>query len=227
MPRKSKRESLHRTQGGPVGGGVGLEPLSGWSPEHSTQRRLVLIGLARNEPNMSTVGRVECLRSKSRQRTIEEESQPALPWETEESEEFDVWFDSLNQADQEQVLSAQGYLEDAGPTARMPMSYPIKQPNRCGMKELRPGSRGRSEIRIMYAFDFRRKALLLLGGDKAAIPGDWDAWYDRNVPVADAIFTRLVDVARRTDQEQARRAPTEVGKGQPQKTKKPKGRGKR
>lgn len=39
-----------------VDGGVGLEPRSGWAPEHSTQRRLVLIGLARNEPNMSTVG---------------------------------------------------------------------------------------------------------------------------------------------------------------------------
>ena len=53
------------------------------------------------------------------------------------------------------------------------------------MKELRPASTGRSEIRILYAFDSRRTAVLLLGGDKA---GRWDSWYDRNVPIADRLF---------------------------------------
>ena len=103
--------------------------------------------------------------------------------EIEASEEFDAWIDSLNQEDQEHVVAAQRYLKETGPTARMPMSFPIKQPNGCGMRELRPASTGRSEFRILYAFDYRRKALLLLAGDKAAVPGDWDAWYDRNVSV--------------------------------------------
>ena len=77
----------------------------------------------------------------------------------------------------------------------MPLSYPIKQDNSCGMKELRPGSSRRSEVRILYAFDFRRKALLLLDGDKAERRDDWDAWYDRNVKIADGIFQREVERA--------------------------------
>jgi hypothetical protein len=78
----------------------------------------------------------------------------------------------------------------------MPLSYAIKQKNSCGMKELRPGSSGRSEMRILYAFDFRRKALLLLGGDKAERRNDWATWYDRNVKVADEILRREVERAR-------------------------------
>jgi hypothetical protein len=38
------------------------------------------------------------------------------------------------------------------------------------LKELRPASRGRSEIRIIFAFDPSRSALLVLGGDNA---GNW------------------------------------------------------
>ncbi|WP_242670577.1 type II toxin-antitoxin system RelE/ParE family toxin [Bifidobacterium longum] len=34
------------------------------------------------------------------------------------------------------------------------------------MKELRPGSTGRSEVRILFVFDPERKAVLLVGGDK-------------------------------------------------------------
>jgi hypothetical protein len=43
---------------------------------------------------------------------------------------------------------------------------------------------------ILYAFDFRRKAILLLGGDKA---GWWDTWYDRNVPIAGRLFAEHVE----------------------------------
>jgi hypothetical protein len=55
------------------------------------------------------------------------------------------------------------------------------------MKELRPGSAGRSEIRILFAFDPERKAILLVAGDKA---GDWQRWYDRNIAVADGRYDR-------------------------------------
>lgn len=53
------------------------------------------------------------------------------------------------------------------------------------MKELRPGSTGRTEIRVLFAFDKERKAILLAGGDKS---GDWKGWYRKNIPVADARF---------------------------------------
>lgn len=143
-----------------------------------------------------------------------------LQWEAEESAEFDEWFDKLGEDDQIQVIAAVEYLEQTGPAARMPLSYPIKQDNSCAMKELRPGSSGRSEVRILYAFDFRRMALLLLGGDKAERRDDWDSWYDRNVKVADAIFQREVARARGEEVPVGGTLLKEVSKGKSPRSKK-------
>jgi hypothetical protein len=49
----------------------------------------------------------------------------------------------------------------------------------------RPGSVGRSEIRVLFAFDPSRSALLLLGGDKA---GNWQRWYRENIPIAEQLY---------------------------------------
>ena len=53
------------------------------------------------------------------------------------------------------------------------------------MKELRPGSAGRSEIRVLFVFDPERRAVLLVAGDKA---GNWSRWYSRNISVADGRY---------------------------------------
>lgn len=50
------------------------------------------------------------------------------------------------------------------------------------MKELRPVSAGMTEIRILFAFDPRREAIFLVGGDKS---GNWEGWYRKAVPLAD------------------------------------------
>ena len=47
------------------------------------------------------------------------------------------------------------------------------------MKELRPGSTGRTETRVLFAFDRLRTAILLIGGDKSR---DWRGWYRTNIP---------------------------------------------
>ena len=49
----------------------------------------------------------------------------------------------------------------------------------------RRGSRGRSEIRVLFAFDPERRAILLVAGDKA---GNWTTWYTKNIPIADARY---------------------------------------
>jgi hypothetical protein len=51
------------------------------------------------------------------------------------------------------------------------------------MKELR-GKVDERQLRVLYAFDPLRKALLLVGGDKTGDP----AWYDKFVPIADDLF---------------------------------------
>jgi hypothetical protein len=50
------------------------------------------------------------------------------------------------------------------------------------MKELRPGSTGRTEVRVLFAFDRKRRAILLVGGK------DWKGWYRVNIPIADERF---------------------------------------
>jgi hypothetical protein len=60
------------------------------------------------------------------------------------------------------------------------------------MKELRP----MGGTRILFAFDPRRTAILLIGGDKA---GEWNRWYERMVPVAGDLYEEhLAEIARDT-----------------------------
>lgn len=78
-------------------------------------------------------------------------------------------------------------LEERGPALPRPYVDRIHQSRHQNMKELRGELGGKSDkqyLRVLFAFDPRRTALLLLGGDKTDDPG----WYDRFVPVADDLF---------------------------------------
>ena len=60
------------------------------------------------------------------------------------------------------------------------------------MRELRIQHAGRP-YRVLYAFDPRRVAILLLGGDKT---GD-DRWYEKHVALADKIYDTHIDGLRK------------------------------
>ena len=83
------------------------------------------------------------------------------------------------------LLAAIRILRDVGPTLGRPLVDTVTASRRRNMKELRPGSTGRTEIRVLFAFDLRRRAILLCGGDKA---GNWRRWYAINIPIADDRF---------------------------------------
>lgn len=53
------------------------------------------------------------------------------------------------------------------------------------MKELRPGSVGKSEVRILFVFDPWQSAILLIAGDKA---GQWRRWYREAIPHAEQLY---------------------------------------
>jgi hypothetical protein len=60
---------------------------------------------------------------------------------------------------------------------------------------------GPTVIRVLFAFDPRRAALLLLGGSKT---GAWDRWYTENVPVADDLYAaHLAALEGKVDEEVA------------------------
>lgn len=95
------------------------------------------------------------------------------------------WLASLDQGSREQVIAAIELLEDRGPQLGRPIVDTVVASRHKNMKELRPGSTGRLELRVLFAFDPRRSAIMLIAGDKA---GDWTRWYKKNIPLADELF---------------------------------------
>lgn len=95
------------------------------------------------------------------------------------------WLNNLPQADYDQIFAALELLQDQGPTLGRPLVDTVEGSRYKNMKELRPGSSGRSEIRVLFAFDPERCAILLVAGDKAQ---RWNKWYQHNIPRADDLF---------------------------------------
>jgi hypothetical protein len=90
----------------------------------------------------------------------------------------------LSDAEQESVATSVGLLERLGPDLPYPHSSGVVGSRHGRMRELRNQHRGRP-LRVLYAFDPRRVALLLVGGDKTADR----RWYDVFVPIADRIYS--------------------------------------
>lgn len=97
----------------------------------------------------------------------------------------------------ELVAAAIDKLADAGPTLGRPLVDRVSSSRYHHMKELRPGSSGRSEIRILFAFDPVQQAVLLVAGDKS---GDWQGWYRENLKIADDRYAEWL-AGERADEE--------------------------
>jgi hypothetical protein len=108
-----------------------------------------------------------------------------VDWAIELHKSVEVWFLRLVEEDPETadlVEEAIEMLATTGPTLGRPLVDRVKGSSFHNMKELRPASAGGSEVRILFIFDPRRRAIMLTAGDKA---GDWTGWYQRNIPLAD------------------------------------------
>src|SRR5215475_821361 len=108
-------------------------------------------------------------------------------------DEVDDWFMDLVRGDPETaelVTAAIDQLESDGPTLGRPLVDTIQDSKIHNMKELRPGSAGRTEVRILFVFDPQRQAVLLVAGDKS---GQWRRWYEQNVPLAEQRYQRWCD----------------------------------
>ena len=111
-----------------------------------------------------------------------------MPWEVEYTDEFESWWDGLVEAEQESVDASVQLLKKHGPDLPFPHSSQIAGSKSGKLRELRIQHRGRP-YRVLYGFDRRRTALLLVGGDKTGN----NRWYEQHVPRADALFrTHLV-----------------------------------
>ena len=106
-----------------------------------------------------------------------------MAWVVEFTDEFEEWWSTLSAEEQDSVDVAVTLLEDKGTQLPYPLSSSIKTSRHEHLRELRVQHRG-DPYRVLYAFDPRRVAILLIGGAKA---GD-DRWYQRFVPMADDLY---------------------------------------
>ena len=94
--------------------------------------------------------------------------------------------------EKEAVSDCVDLLAERGPALGAPHSSSVISSRHSRMRELRAQSRGRP-LRMLYAFDPRRTAIILLGGDKT---GD-KRWYDVHVPRADRLYDEHLQELRK------------------------------
>ena len=114
-----------------------------------------------------------------------------MGWEVEYTDEFGEWWDTLTEREQESVRSSVKLLEVLGPQLPFPHSSGITRSRHNKMRELRIQHAGRP-YRVLYAFDPRRCAILLIGGDKTGK----NRWYEEYVPIADRLYDEHLKALR-------------------------------
>lgn len=104
-------------------------------------------------------------------------------WEVEYTDEFEAWWLGLSQDQQEAIDDRVMLLAEVGPGLKRPVVGNIIGSRYLSMKEMRTSADG--ALRVLFAFDPRRHAILLTGGDKT---GRWEEWYTTAIPRADDIY---------------------------------------
>ena len=115
-----------------------------------------------------------------------------MQWDVEFTDEFGAWWEVLSEPEQESVRASVKLLADFGPNLRFPHSSGINGSRYEHMRELRIQHAGRP-YRVLYAFDPRRCAILLIGGDKTGNK----RWYEENVPLADRLYDDHLQALRK------------------------------
>lgn len=105
-------------------------------------------------------------------------------WMIQTTDTFDEWFDSLDDTDRANVLASMMVLRERGPMLSRPYADTVKGSCYSNMKELRVQSKG-DPIRAFFAFDPKRKGIVLCAGNKA---GDEKRFYEIMIPIADREF---------------------------------------
>ena len=111
-----------------------------------------------------------------------------MEWTVEYTDEFEAWWNGLSEQEQASIEASVRLLQERGPMLRFPHSSGVRGSRHDHMRELRIQHQGRP-YRVLYAFDPRRVAILLIGGDKT---GD-DQWYETYVPIADRLYDECLE----------------------------------
>jgi hypothetical protein len=121
-------------------------------------------------------------------------------WEIRLHSEVEKWFLDICRSDPVTatlITDAIDLLTIGGPRLGRPMVDRLKGSYYHNMKELRPGSTGHTEIRMIFAFDPAREAIFVVGGDKS---GQWQSWYKTAIALADERYTEHLAAMKEEEQ---------------------------
>lgn len=110
-----------------------------------------------------------------------------VEWEIEFTDEFREWWDGLSADEQDSVRDVVAILRQRGPSLKRPYADSLQGSKIANLKELRIQHQGRP-YRVLFCFDPRRVALLLIGGDKTGNA----RWYDEFIPRAEKIYEQFL-----------------------------------
>lgn len=113
-------------------------------------------------------------------------------WNVEYTDEFEAWWNTLPHDVHESIAHDIEVLAEIGPGLGRPLVDTLKESKHSNMKELRTEHDGHP-YRTFFAFDPRRTAILLIGGDKS---GD-KRFYKAFIPKADGIYDRHLAALRK------------------------------
>jgi len=108
-------------------------------------------------------------------------------WTVELADEFEPEFDALPEDVQDEILAQSAVLTQFGPRLGRPRVDTLSGSKHANMKELRFDAAG-GVWRVAFAFDPKRRAILLVAGDKAGI--SVRRFYRMLLRVADKRFDR-------------------------------------
>lgn len=115
-----------------------------------------------------------------------------MAWDVELTDACLAWWDGLTEPEKESVGHSIDLLATFGPALSRPYADTLKGSRFPNMKELRAQHEGRP-YRMLFAFDPRRVALILLGGDKT---GD-ARWYEKALPIAEGLYAKHLESLKR------------------------------
>lgn len=124
-----------------------------------------------------------------------------MPWTVEYVDEFQNEFDALDETVQDELRANAKLLEQFGPSLGRPRVDTLKGARHSNLKELRFDASG-GVWRVAFAFDPRRRGILLVAGDKSG--GSERLFYRRLIATAD---TRLDEHLQRLKRKAGSRGP--------------------
>ncbi|MDK2410512.1 type II toxin-antitoxin system RelE/ParE family toxin [Aphanizomenon sp. PH219] len=114
-----------------------------------------------------------------------------MEWNIIFDPDFRIWFYQQEQGFQNEVFAVLGILAKFRPSLGRPRVDTLEGSDFSNMKKLRIQHQG-EPWRILFAFDPKRQAILLVGGNKAGNK----KWYKENIAIADKRYREYLETIK-------------------------------